>query len=348
MSKKNHPNIVCIGSKSSASLIVQGFSAHKERITAICPTTDSGSSTGIIRRNFSLPAPGDARAIMNLFSNLKGTDALLKDIFEYRFRTKDSQDLDGMALGNLVIAALSNITGSFEKAIESAGRLLKVTGKVLPVTLANTELCAELIDGTVVSGEVEVRKVGKPAIERVFLGDKGCSTTAACKKAILSADLICIGPGCLYTSLIPCLLVQGIGKVLAKAKGKIIYICNHTTTPGQTDGFTVLRHIEEIQNYLKKAPLDYCLITNQFPPPEMVRAYQREMVSFIAPAQEEVKRIKEMGIKPVLGDFIEEGWKGMRSLHKLDTIWHDPMKVRRALMKIYEEGVKGQRGQGVR
>jgi uncharacterized cofD-like protein len=343
MREKKQPRIVCIGSKSSASLIVQGFARQKENITAICPTTDSGSSTGVIRKNFSLPAPGDVRAIISLFSGLKGKDALLKKLFEYRFHPEESKDLEGMALGNLMIAALSGMTGSFEKGIESASRLLKIRGKVLPVTLANTELCAELMDRRVMSGEMEVRRVGKPAIRRVFLLDEGCNTTPACKRAIQSADLICLGPGCFYTSLIPCLLVKGINDALTRTGGKIVYICNHTTTPGQTDGFTVLRHIEEIQRYLKKASLDYCLITDRMAPPEMVRAYQQDMLSFITPAPEEITRIREMGINPVLGDFIERGWKGKRSLHKVDTIRHDPMKVRKALMKIYEERGKGRR-----
>jgi uncharacterized cofD-like protein len=348
MSKNNLPNIVCIGSKSSASLVVQGFPKQKERITVICPTMDSGSSTGVIRKNFSLPAPGDARAIITLFSGLKGKDALLKEIFEYRFQPRESKDLEGMALGNLVIAALSDITGSFEKAVESAGMLLRVKGRVLPVTHTNTELCAELTDGTVVTGEVEVRKVNKPAIKRVFLKDEETTTTPACKRAIQGADVICLGPGCLYTSLIPCLLVKGIDEALSRAKGKIIYICNHTTTPGQTDGFTVSRHIEEIQRYLNGAPLDYCLITDQTAHPEMIRAYQKDRISFITPTEEEIERIRDMGIKPVLGKFIERGWKGKRSLPKLDTIRHDPMKVRRALLKIYEERFKRSRGQGVK
>jgi len=340
MSKNKLPHIVCIGSISSASLIVQGFSDQQDRITAICPTTDSGSSTGVIRKYFSLPAPGDVRAILSLFSDLKGKDALFKELFEYRFHPGKSKDLEGMALGNLMIAALSGMTGSFEKGIESASRLLKIKGKVLPVTLAGTELCAELMDGRLISGEMEVRKVGKPAIRRVFLSDEGCNTTPACKRAIQSADLICLGPGCLYTSIIPCLLVRGIDDALTRTGGKIVYICNHTTTPGQTNGFTVLRHIAEIQRYLKKASLDYCLITDRMAPPEMVRAYQQDMVSFLTPAPEEITRIREMGITPVLGDFIERGWKGKRSLHKIDTIRHDPMKVRRALMKIYEERAK--------
>jgi uncharacterized cofD-like protein len=348
MSKKKLPRIVCIGSKSSASLIVKGFSSQRERITAICPTTDSGSSTGIIRNNFFLPAPGDLRAIITFFSDLKGKDALLKQLFEYRFQPEESKDLEGMALGNLVIVALTGITGGFEKAIESASRLLKVKGKVLPVTRANTQLCAQLIDEVVVAGEVEVRKIGKPAIKRVFLEDEETTTTLACIRAIKEADLICLGPGCLYTSLIPCLLVRGINEAMAKTKGKITYICNHTTTPGQTDGFTVLRHVEEIQRYLKKASLDYCLITDRIAPPEMIRAYQRDMISFIIPTEEEIKKIKEMGIKPILSDFIERGWKGKRSLPKLDTIRHDPLRVRAALMRIYREGVKGPRRKGAR
>lgn len=337
MGIKRLPNIVCIGSKSSAFLVFKGFPELKGKITAIVPVTDSGSSTGIIRENFLIPAPGDLRAIISLFSSLKGKEVILKKLFEYRFAPEKSKDLKGMALGNLILVALSDLCGSFEKGINSACKLLKVSGEILPVTLTNTELCAELTDGTIVYGEREVRRMNKPAIKNVFLRDIEVSTTQACRRAIYMADLICIGPGCLYTSLIPCLITQGITKALSISKGKIIYICNHTTTPGQTDGFTILRHIEEIQKYLKPATLDYCLITNQCPSPEMVRTYQKEKIFFILPNKEEILKIEKMGIKLILDNFIERGWQSKRMLHKLDTIRHDPRKVRKALLKVYKE-----------
>ena len=326
--------IVSIGSKSSAGLIVKGFPEQQVRISAICPTTDTGSSTGVIRKNFSIPAPGDLRTIMSLFSDLKGGDRVLKELFEYRFQPSESGDLQGMALGNLIIAALTEVAGSFQAAIEAAAGMLKVKGSVLPMTLANTELCARLIDGTTVTGEVEVRKVGKPAVERVYLRDEA-RTTRECRLAIQGADLICLGPGCLYTSLIPCLLVKGIPEALKRAKGRVVYICNHTTTPGQTDGFTVLKHLQEVKRYLPGVSPDYCLVTDRMPPAEMLKVCRDEMISFILPTKAELLTLSEMGIEPITGDFIERGWKGKRSLHKVDTIRHDPVKVRKALLGVY-------------
>ena len=337
-SRKNwsKPKIVSIGSISAASLLINGFPDQVENLTAIVPTTDTGSSTGIIRKKFSLPAPGDVRAVLSAMGDNKGPRAILKRLFEYRLKPEHFVELDNLALGNLILAALTEITGNFSEAVKKAGEILGIKGRVLPVTTANTNIKAILANGEEVWGEEEVRRLGKPSIQKLFLENSSVELDEGVSEALMEADIIVIGPGCLYTSLIACLVVPGFTELLQKTKAKIIYCCNTTTTPGQTDELTVLDHVEIITRYLNNIPPHYILINNKKPRQDIEEAYQQDNIYLILPTSDEVERIREMGSFPVLTDLIEEDWKGKRSLHKLDTIRHDPQKVREALLAIYE------------
>jgi len=153
----------------------------------------------------------------------------------------------------------------------------------------------------------------------------------------MEADMIIIGPGCFYTSIIACLLVPEISKILHQSKAKKIYCCNTTTTPGQTDDLTVWDHVNLITRYLDNHPPDYVLINNKKPRPAVVKAYERDNVRPILHTPQEIEKIKTAGIIPVVTDLIEENWTGKRKLHKLDTIRHSPKKVRKALLKICYE-----------
>ena len=335
MSKHKNLKLVSIGSVSAASLLIKGFPECKGSLTAIVPTTDTGSSTGIIRKIFSLPAPGDVRAVLAAMADEKGSPAVLKKLFDYRFNKRQFKALPNMALGNLILAALSDIEGSFAKAIKVSEKLLGVKGKVLPVTTTNTNLKAVLKNGKVVRGEKEVRQPGKPPIEKIYLEENSVTLGAGILRAIMGADMIIIGPGCLYTSIIACLLVPEISKILHQSKAKKIYCCNTTTTPGQTDNLTILDHVNLITQYLDNHPPDYVLVNNKKPRPAVVKAYRRDNVRLILPTPQEIEKIKIAGITPMVTDLIEENWTEKRKLHKLDTIRHSPQKVQKALLKIY-------------
>lgn len=337
MDTRISPNLASIGSISAASILINGFQEYKENITAIVPTTDTGSGTGIIREKFSLPAPGDMRAVLAAMGDDSGYQGILKKLFEYRLSPDQFLELRNMALGNLIIAALSDLLGSFSQAVKVAGEILGIKGKVLPVTTANTHLKAILEDGQEVRGEEEVRRIGKPPIRKIFLEGNAVEIGEGIAQAIMEADIILIGPGCLFTSIIACLVVPGLSEVLYNTSAKKIYCCNTTTTPGQTDGFTVLDHVEQVTQYLVKHPPDYVLINNKKPRREVEEAYRQDNVWIILPNSYQVKKIKNMGIKPILANLIEEEWKGKGKLHKLDTIRHDPRKVREILMAIYKE-----------
>jgi len=334
MSTHKSLKLVSIGSVSAASLLIKSFPECKGNLTAIVPTTDTGSSTGIIRNFFSLPAPGDVRAVLAAMADEKGSPAILKKLFDYRFNKSQFKALPNMALGNLILAALSDIEGSFAKAVKVSEKLLGVKGKVLPVTTTNTNLKAVLKNGKVVRGEKEVRRPGKPPIEKIFLEESSATLGAGIPRTIMEADMILIGPGCLYTSVIACLLVTGLSALLGQTKAKKVFCCNTTTTPGQTDDLTILDHVNLITQYLDNHPPDYVLVNNKKPRPAVVKAYQRDNIRLILPTPQEIEKIKTAGIIPIVTDLIEENWTEKRKLHKLDTIRHNPQKLRKALLKI--------------
>jgi len=240
-------------------------------------------------------------------------------------------------LGNLILAALSDIEGSFARAIKISEKLLGVKGEVLPVTTTSTHLKAILKNGKVVREEKEVRRPGKPPIEKIILEKSSATLGEGIPQAVRGADMIIIGPGCFYTCVIACLLVPGLSALLRQTKAKKIYCCNATTTPGQTDDLTVLDHVNLITQYLDNHPPDYILVNNKKPRPEMVKAYQRDNVRLILPTPQEIEKIKTAGIIPMVTDLIEENWTGKRRIHKLDTIRHSPQKVGKALRKIYKQ-----------
>ena len=335
MTKRLKPKLVSIGSISAASLLIKGFQDQPEHITAIVPTTDTGSSTGIIRERFSMPAPGDVRAVLAAMGSKEGDKATVRRLFEYRFRSEHLSELGNMALGNLVLVALTDMLGSFSEAVRTAGELLGVKGNVFPVTASNTHLAAILDDGQEIEGEKEIRRLGKPPIKTLFLKNRDAKLGEGVAEAIVGADLVLIGPGCFYTSIVACLVVPGLQEVLQKTTAKRIFCCNTTTTPGQTDACSVLDHVEIIIRYLDNLSPEYVLVNNKKPRREMEEAYRKDSIFALLPAADEIRKINSLGSIPIATDLIEEDWAGKRNMHKLDSIRHDPQKVRKALMAVY-------------
>src|ERR671937_1197229 len=203
--------VVCVGGGLGAPTIMAGLRRYTEDITGLIAVTDSGRSTGKVRIALDVPAPGDIRSALTVLA--EGDPALVR-LFSHRFETDKSDELSGMAFGNLFLAALTQQEGSFLRAVEEASRLLRIRGRVLPVTLYNTHLCAELADGTTVEGEVNVRGLNKPAIRRLYLSDEGVEPVRGAIEAIDAADLVVIGPGSLYTTVCACLLVKALSRAI--------------------------------------------------------------------------------------------------------------------------------------
>lgn len=322
--------VVCVGGGLGAPTVMAGMRRHTERITALIAVTDSGRSTGKVRIALDVPAPGDIR---NALVVLAEGDPVLRRLFSQRFSTDKSEDLDGMAFGNLFLAALTQLEGSFLGAVQEASRLLGVRGKVLPVTLYNTQLRALLTDGTVVDQEVNVRAPGKAPIERIFLADDHVAPCEGSVEAIEEADLITLGPGSLFTTVCACLLVPDIARAIAASDALVVYVANTTSQPGQTDGLGLAEHVAAVMRYLGGG-LDVALVNDDAPPDELRRHYAEQGLDYLEPTTDELKRIRALGVEPVTAPLIDR-WSGPRDLwQKLDTIRHHPDRVADALMKL--------------
>ena len=328
------PRLVALGGRSGPSLLVQGFKDSGWAVTAIVTTTDCGSSSGVIREQFGVPAPGDIRTVLAAAADLPSEFRLLADLFEFRFRPATESSLQNMALGNLILTALVEELGDFDRAVEAAARLLNSWAEVLPVPSSPATLCARLADGTVVRGEVNVRASGKPPILEVFLCPADVQVAEGCLRAIREADLVVLGPGGLYCSVLSSLLAMPIRQAIRESRAKTAYVCNSTTQPGQTDGFDSVAHVREILQYLGEGQLDYVLLNTYVPEDEVIAAYEKDGVHFMRVTPEEIRRVKELGLTPVVGHFIESDWRGKRVLHKLDTIRHDPHRLAAVLRTL--------------
>jgi uncharacterized cofD-like protein len=331
----NEPlRIVCIGGGLGAPTVMAGLRAYTPDITGIIAVTDSGRSTGKVRIALDVPAPGDIR---NALAVLAEGDPVLTRLMAHRFETDKSEDLNGMAFGNLFLAALTQQEGSFLRAVEEASRLLKLRGRVLPVTLYNTHLCAELADGSVVEEEVQVRAVGKAAIKRLFLKDDSVTATPGSVEAIAAADLITLGPGSLYTTVAACLLVPDIARAIANASGVVAYVANTTRQPGQTDGMDLSDHVRVVQDYLGGTGLDVALVNDDTPPAHLRTHYAERGLEYMEPTAIELEKIRSLGVRPVTAPVIDK-WSGPRDLWlKQDTIRHDAERVARALIALVDE-----------
>jgi uncharacterized cofD-like protein len=326
--------VVCVGGGLGAPTVMAGLRAYTSDITGLIAVTDSGRSTGKVRIALDVPAPGDVR---NALTVLAEGDPVLTRLFNHRFETDKSEDLNGMAFGNLFLAALTQQEGSFLAAVEEASRLLKLRGRVLPVTLYNTHLCAELTDGSIVETEVNVRAIGKAPIERVFLKDTHVGATPGSVEAIASADLITLGPGRLYTTVCACLLVPDIARAIANADGLVVYVANTTRQPGQTDTLSLSDHVRAAQDYLGGTGLDAVLVNDDPPPAHLRQHYEEKGLLLLDPTAEELERIRAFGVRPVTAQIIDK-WSGPRDLWlKQDTIRHDPERVARALVDLVEQ-----------
>lgn len=327
--------VVCVGGGLGAPTVMRGLRAHTQDITGLIGVTDSGRSTGKVRIALDVPAPGDIR---NALSVLAEGDPVLTRLMSHRFETDKSEELNGMAFGNLLLAALTQQEGSFLRAVEEASRLLKLRGRVLPVTLYNTHLCAELADGAIVEEEVSVRAVGKAPIRRIFLkaGDDVTATPGSVE-AISAADLITLGPGSLYTTVCACLLVPEIARAIANARGLVVYVANTTRQPGQTDEMGLADHVRVVRDYLGGSGLDVALINDDAPPEHLRRHYADQGLEYLEPTATELQRIRALGVRPVTAPIIDK-WSGPRDLWlKQDTIRHDAERVARSLVSLLDE-----------
>ncbi len=293
--------VVVIGGGTGSFTVLRGLKKYNVDITAVVNMFDSGGSTGMLRDEFGILPPGDVRRCLVALAEENGEN-IVRELFNYRF--DESSSLKGHSFGNLFLTALTKISGSEVEAIKKAAKVLNVKGKVLPVSVDNCHLCAELEDGQVIVGETNIdipKHDGNLKIRRVFLKPEARIYDET-RKAIEEADLIVIGPGDLYTSVMPNLLVKGMKEALQKSKGKKIYVCNLMTKFGETNGFAASDFVKEILKYSGLDELDFVVCNNKKIKNNILEKYEKEN-AFPVAVDENVKKFCE---KTITKDLISD------------------------------------------
>ncbi len=332
---KDGMNVVSIGGGLGAVQVMAGLKSHTDNLTGIIAVTDTGRSTGIVREFAQIPAPGDVR---NALATLSGdSESLLARVMQHRIVAPGDPNLEGMAFGNLFIAALTQMSGSFVKAILQISEFLDVQANIYPVTEENTHICAELMDGTIVEQEIKVRQLDKAAIKRIFVQNPEATAYPPCIDALRDADLITIGPGSLFTTVIACLAFKEIAQAIRDSSALKVYVCNTTTQPGQTDDYSLSDHVQQVVSYLGLGILDYVVLNSTQPSSELMDLYAREKVNVLLPTEQEIHKIKTMNVVPVLAD-VADTQSGKRALwQKQDTIRHNPELIASTLVELMRE-----------
>ncbi len=327
-SLKRGPKIVVIGGGTGLSVLLRGLKKYTSNLTAIVTVADDGGSSGRLRGELGILPPGDIR---NCLVALADKEPLMEELLQYRF---SNGVLAGHSMGNLLLAALADMTGRFDQAVHSLSKVLAIRGQVLPATLSDVTLYAELTDGRVVKGESKI-PLNNGAIKRVFLKPSRCLPLPEALAAIAEADAVVLGPGSLYTSVIPNLLVKGIPEALARTPATKIYVCNVMTQPGETSGYTASSHLQAIISHTGKL-VDYVILNTGQVPPRLRFRYRQEGAE---PVAADAGEIEKLGIKAVSGDLI----------YKTDVVRHHPDRLAGAVLRlVYSEKALQEEGKNAK
>lgn len=259
--------VVVLGGGTGSSTLLRGLKDFPVDLTAIVSVCDDGSSTGVLREEFNIPAVGDIRRVLIALSE---TEPLVMDLFNYRFHT--TSDLDGHTVGNLLLTASSEITGNLSDGIEALSKIFNLKGKVVPLTEDNVVLMGEMADGTIVEGEHHITQT-KGSVKRVFYKERPVPTQAAIN-ALLEADLILLSMGSLFTSIIPNLICDEIREAIDRSKAKVMYVCNMVTQPGETENFKVSDHVRMLNGYLGTHKIDVVVANDGEIDAQMAKRYE--------------------------------------------------------------------------
>lgn len=305
------PRIVTVGGGTGLSSLLRGLKQYSNNITAIVTVADDGGSSGRLRRDLKVLPPGDFRQCIAAMAE---AEPLMTELFSYRF--SEAGDLSGHSFGNLFIAAMTRITGNFERALKESSRVLAVRGQIVPSTLEDVTLCAELDDASTVEGESSIPH-GPAPIRRVYLRPSDPPAYPEAVEAIEHADMIVIGPGSLYTSIMPNLLVEGIAQAIKHARALKVYVCNVATQPGETDGYALSDHVKALQRHVGPGLFSYALANNRF------LFYKPEWNQVAVKIDE---GLGELGVTVIAENVVEES---------LPTR-HNSLLLAEALMDLYE------------
>jgi uncharacterized cofD-like protein len=325
------PKVVALGGGTGVPLLLRGLkdvlvppacpwrrAEDRDRITAIITTTDDGGSSGRLRRAYRFLPPGDIR---NSLLALAGTNGALAALFDFRFEGKG--EVGGHSLGNLILTALAHLEGDFLRAVNRAGEILATRGRVLPSTTENVTLSAEFLDGAWIDGESRIAAARRP-IRRVRLRPEAASATPEAVRAIEVADLVTIGPGSLYTSLLPVLLVRELAQAVARSRARVVLVVNLMSEPGETDGYTAIDCLTAIRRHAPDIVIHDVLVNTAPIPAERLARYAAEGAS---PIRVDVEALRAQGCRPVERDVLGDGPK----------IRHDSHKLARAVLELAKE-----------
>lgn len=287
--------VVVLGGGTGSSTLLRGLKEFPIDLTAIVSVCDDGNSTGILREEFNIPAVGDIRRVL---VSLSETEPLVMELFNYRFKTKS--DLDGHTVGNLLLTASSEITGNLSDGIEALSKIFNLKGKVVPLTEENVVLMGEMGDGAIIEGEHHITRY-KSSVKRVFYKEKPQPTKEAVR-AIKEADLIILSMGSVFTSIIPNLICEEIVEAIDSSRGKIMYVCNMVTQPGETEDFKVSDHVKLLNQYLGKRKIHVVVANNGKIDEEMARRY--ESLEQKDPVELDRKETKAMVEKIIADDYV--------------------------------------------
>jgi len=317
--------VLAIGGGTGLSTLLRGLKAHVRqagrlaslpaisRLTAVVTVTDEGGSSGRLRRDFRILPPGDIR---NCLVALAEDETLLTRLFSYRFSS--GRGLRGHSFGNLFLAALTHLTHDFTQAVRVSSEVLATCGDIFPATLADVRLRAKLRDGRTVDGERAITKTKVP-IERLEIVPSRCRPLPETLAAIKEADLITLGPGSLYTSLIPNLLVQGIPEAIARSRALKVYVCNLMTQPGETRRCTASDHVRALQQHSGRKVFDYVVLNTRRFSPALRRRYAAQRAE---PVVNDLDEIRAQGVEPVTANLLDEG----------RVARHDPRRLAQLLL----------------
>lgn len=318
------PKIVVLGGGTGLSVLLRGLKNYTSNITAVVTVADDGGGSGILREDLGMLPPGDIRSCILALAD---TEPTMEKLIQYRFT---EGNLKGQNFGNLFIAAMNGIYGNFEMAIKEMSNVLAVSGKVLPMTLEDTILYAKLENGKVIKGESNIAITNekiKCKIEKVFLKPENLKPLDETIKKIRGADIVLLGPGSLYTSVIPNLLVKNIIEELEKTKATKIYITNVMTQPGETDGFSVKDHVKAIIDHSNEKIIDYVITNNESLPKNILEKYSLDGAVPVILNKEDEEYLREKGINTIEDNLIDI---------KKDYIRHDAKKLTEIITKLYK------------
>jgi uncharacterized cofD-like protein len=322
--------VVAIGGGTGLSMLLRGLKHYVARrrqetdrhpigdLAAIVTVTDDGGSSGRLRREYSVLPPGDIR---NCMVALSQDEALLGRLFQYRFQ--EGRGLRGHSFGNLFLTALSHVTGDFAEAVRVSGEVLAIRGRIFPATLENVSLEAVMSDGKTVSGETRIAKSGKK-IRRLRLQPRRVRPLPEALEAIKQADLILIGPGSLYTSILPNLLVSGVAEAIEASSATRVYVANLMTQPGETEGYSLGDHVRTIYEHTRRKIFDWVVASNQIVSPEVARRYS---VRGAEPVRVDTGELQRIGVRCLFDNLLEEH----------GVVRHDAARLSKLLIEEFVE-----------